>query len=153
MAKGCGAAGGRLKRIGNLWPELVSWPNLTTALHRAGLGKRNRPDVGAFLLDWEPRLIALQRELIEGAYVPGPYRTFMVREPKPRRISAAPFRDRVVHHALTQVLEPVFERRFVPQSYACRKGWARTRRSKRRPARVADFLTYCSATYGNTFLR
>ena len=45
-----------------------------------------------------------------------------IREPKPRLISAAPFRDRVVHHAVTQVLEPIFERRFSPDSFACRKG-------------------------------
>ncbi len=111
-----------MKRAGGLWPELVSWSNLCRALHRAALGKRGRPDVAAFLLEWEPRLVQLQRELRGGAYTPGGYRTFQVREPKPRRISAAPFRDRVVHHALTQVLEPVFERRFVPQSYACRTG-------------------------------
>jgi RNA-directed DNA polymerase len=41
-----------------------------------------------------------------------------VREPKPRLISTAPFRDRVVHHALTGVLEPVFEGRFTADSYA-----------------------------------
>jgi retron-type reverse transcriptase len=55
--------------------------------------------------------------------VPGGYHTFRVWEPKPRWISAAPFRDRVVHHALTQILEPVFERRFTPHSYASRTGF------------------------------
>lgn len=49
-------------------------------------------------------------------------RTFTIQEPKPRRISAAPFRDRVAHHALTRAIEPVFERRFSPRSFACRKG-------------------------------
>jgi retron-type reverse transcriptase len=61
--------------------------------------------------------------LIGGAYQPGPYRTFRILDPKPRMISAAPFRDRVVHHALTRVLEPVFERRFAANSYACRRGY------------------------------
>ena len=60
--------------------------------------------------------------MLEGSYQPGPYRTFTILEPKPRRISAAPFRDRVVHHALTRVLEPVFERRFWRNSFACRTG-------------------------------
>ena len=64
----------------------------------------------------------LQRELRDGSYTPGPYREFQVLDPKPRVISAAPFRDRVVHHALTQILEPIFERRFSKDSYACRKG-------------------------------
>jgi retron-type reverse transcriptase len=112
-----------VKRAGGLWQQLVSWPNLCSAVDRAARGKRCRPDVAAFLLEWEPRLIRLQRELRDGAYAPEGYRTFLVREPKPRRISAAPFRDRIVHHALTQILEPLFERRFVPQSYACRVGF------------------------------
>lgn len=112
-----------MKRAGGLWPALVSWENLALALRRAALGKRKRPDVAEFLLNWEPRIVELQRELQSGAYVPGDYRSFRVLEPKPRRISAAPFRDRVVHHALTQILEPVFERRFTPHSYACRKGF------------------------------
>ena len=55
-------------------------------------------------------------------YRPGPYRTFTIYEGKTRQISAAPFRDRVVHHALTGVLEPIFERSFIFDSYACRKG-------------------------------
>ena len=75
-------------------------------------GKRTRPDVADFLLELEGELVRLQGELESGTYRPGPYRTFTVHDPKPRRISAAPFRDRVVHHALTRVLQPIFERRF-----------------------------------------
>jgi len=111
-----------MKRVGNLWPELISFPNLLRAAQRAAAGKRSRPDVAAFLLELEPQLARLQREIESGSYTPGPYRSFRVRDPKPRLISAAPFRDRVVHHALTQVLEPVFERRFSRDSFACRTG-------------------------------
>ncbi len=111
-----------MKRVGNLWPELTSFENLLGAALAAAAGKRRRPDVCAFLLDLEPNLVRLRRELLDGSYEHGPYRTFQIREPKPRRISAAAFRDRVVHHALTRVLEPVFERRFSPFSFACRKG-------------------------------
>jgi RNA-directed DNA polymerase len=64
----------------------------------------------------------LRRELLDGSYRPGPYRSFLVEDPKPRVISAAPFRDRVVHHAFTRVVEPIFERRFTKDSFACRKG-------------------------------
>jgi retron-type reverse transcriptase len=78
--------------------------------------------VAWFRLNLEPELVRLKRELESGEYRPGAYRTFEVREPKPRLISAAPFADRVVHHALTRVLEPIFERRFVVNSFACRKG-------------------------------
>lgn len=70
----------------------------------------------------EPELFQLQRELIAGTYRPGPYHTFTIREPKERQIAAAPFRDRVVHHSICSVLEPVFERRYIHDSYACRKG-------------------------------
>ncbi len=112
-----------MRRVGGLWEKLLSWENLYEAARKAARGKRKRPDVAGFLLNLEPEVIALRRELETGAYVPGPYRTFVVREPKMRLISAAPFRDRVVHHALTQILEPIFERRFTANSYACRVGF------------------------------
>jgi retron-type reverse transcriptase len=111
-----------MKRVGGLWETVVSFANLEEAARRAALGKRSRPDVAAFLLRAETELVQLRRELESGSYQPGPYREFKVHEPKPRLISAAPFRDRVVHHALTQVMEPVFERRFSKDSYACRTG-------------------------------
>lgn len=98
-----------MKRIGNLWPQLTSWENLAESARAAARGKRKRPDVARFLHELEPNLCRLQRELEEGTYRPGVYRTFWIHDPKPRQISAAAFRDRVVHHALTRVLEPVFE--------------------------------------------
>ena len=111
-----------MKRVGRLWPELTSFANLLAAAEAAAAGKRKRPDVAAFLIDLEPELLRLRRELLEGSYQPGRYRTFTILDPKPRQISAAPFRDRVVHHALTRTLEPVFERRFSRNSFACRTG-------------------------------
>ncbi len=70
----------------------------------------------------ERNLFDLQRELFYGLYRPGPYRNFTIYEPKRRLVSAAPFRDRVVHHALCRVIEPIWERRFIHDSYACRVG-------------------------------
>ncbi len=67
-------------------------------------------------------LLRLQQELQSQTYTPGPYTTFHVYDPKERLISAAPFRDRVVHHALCNVIEPVFERTFIHDSYANRVG-------------------------------
>ena len=67
-------------------------------------------------------LLRLEEELRTQTHRPGPYRYFRMTSPKPRRISAAPFRDRVVHHALVQQLEPIFEARFIQDSYACRVG-------------------------------
>jgi retron-type reverse transcriptase len=111
-----------MKRVGGLWGELTSFANLLAAAEAAAAGKRKRPDVAAFRMELEPELLRLRRELLEGSYQPGRYRTFTILDPKPRQISAAPFRDRVVHHALTRVLEPVFERRFSRNSFACRVG-------------------------------
>ncbi len=116
-----------MKRIGNLWPQVTSWENLMESARAAARGKRKRPDVARFLHEVEPNLCALQRELEEGTYRPGAYRTFWIHDPKPRQISAAPFRDRVVHHALTSVLEPVFEPRFIDYSFASRKGFGQHR--------------------------
>lgn len=110
-----------MKRVGDLWDDLVSFGNLLAAAEAAAAGKRTRPDVAAFLLNLEGEVLALRRELRDGRYLPGPYRTSIL-DPKPRQISAAPFRDRVVHHALTRILEPIFETRFSPFSFACRTG-------------------------------
>ncbi len=68
------------------------------------------------------RLIELESELYTHVYTPGDYVHFHIHEPKVRKISAAPFRDRVVHHALCNIIEPRFERRFLPHSYANRRG-------------------------------
>jgi len=116
-----------MKRTGELWRQVTSWENLMEAARAAARGKRTRPDVARFLHQIEPNLCGLQRELEGGTYRPGGYRTFCINDPKPRQISAAPFRDRVVHHALTRVLEPVFEPRFTAHSFASRKGFGQHR--------------------------
>lgn len=121
MAQGGRGAG--VKRVGGLWDKLISYENLYEALRLAARGKRSRPDVAAFLLEQENELARLRAELVNGSYLPGPYKEFEIHDPKPRKISAAPFRDRVVHHALTQVLNPVWEKRFSTDSFACRKGF------------------------------
>ncbi|MCX7422021.1 MAG: reverse transcriptase domain-containing protein, partial [Planctomycetia bacterium] len=77
--------------------------------------------MATFHFELERELLRLQDELTSKSYQPGPYREFMIYEPKQRLISAAPFRDRVVHHALCGVLEPLWEPCFISDSYACRK--------------------------------
>jgi hypothetical protein len=111
-----------MKTFKNLFPQITSFENLAEAYRRAAKGKRAKPGVAAFEYDLETNLIGLQDELLAGTYAPGAYITFEIQDPKPRRISAAPFRDRVVHHALCRVIEPIFERRFIFDSYACRVG-------------------------------
>ena len=107
----------------NLFPRILSFSNLLAAARRAQKGKRYRPDVLAFHANLEPELFRLQRELEARSYAPGPYRRFHIRDPKPRVISAAPYRDRVVHHALCAVIGPPLERRFLATSYANRVGY------------------------------
>ena len=106
-----------------LYPRIYDFENLWLAWRRARRGgKRKWPTVAAFEFDLEQNLWALHEELRDRAYRPGPYRHFTIRRPKVRRISAAPFRDRVVHHALVQVMQPIFEARMIHDSYACRAG-------------------------------
>jgi retron-type reverse transcriptase len=130
-----------MKRTGNLFDQLVSWPNLLFAARRARRGKRFRPNVARFEFFAEYELLRLQQELIEQRYVPGPFRTFVIHEPKRRTISAAPYRDRVVHHALCNVIEPIFERSFIGDSYACRRGKG-THAAARRAQQFAKQFDY-----------
>ncbi len=111
-----------MKRQGSLWDRMISFESLLLAAHAAARGKRFKPGVARFLFDLERQLLLLHEELASKTYRPGSLRAFTIYEGKTRQISAAPFRDRVVHHALTGVLEPIFERSFIFDSYACRKG-------------------------------
>ncbi len=92
------------------------------AFQRAATGKRRKIDVASFEFQLIDRLLQLREELMQGNYTPGPYTHFFIHEPKRRKISAATFRDRVVHHALCSVIEPRFEQVFIPNSYANRVG-------------------------------
>jgi retron-type reverse transcriptase len=111
-----------MKSFGNLFGKLVSFENLYQAALAAAKGKKKQANVGRFFLDLEGNLLALRRRLLDRSYRPGPYFNFVVWEPKERLISAAPFRDRVAHHALCRVIEPLCERRFIYDSWADRVG-------------------------------
>jgi hypothetical protein len=101
---------------------VASLPNLFLAAGKARRGKTRRPDVEAWWLRREVEVLSLRDELLSGNYQPGRYRFFEVFEPKCRVIAAAPFRDRVVHHALCNLLAPVLERRFIARSFSCQIG-------------------------------
>ena len=105
-----------------LFPQLTSFKNLYLAFRKASRGKRGQPAVAAFEYRLESQLFRLQEQLRSHTYRPGPYQSFHIRDPKRRLVSAAPFRDRVVHHALCNVIEPLFERTFIGDSYANRVG-------------------------------
>lgn len=111
-----------MKRFKNLWPHIVTLDNLYLAYRKARRGKQHKLKVAEFSLNLEHELPRLRDELVSGTYQPGAYRLFVLYERKPRLIAAAPFRDRVVHHALMNVVEPLLDRRFIFDCYACRKG-------------------------------
>ncbi|WMP17279.1 reverse transcriptase domain-containing protein [Thiothrix lacustris] len=111
-----------MKRLGYLWDSIVTFDNLLLAYRKARRGKRSRDEVALFALNLEKELFQIQEALLNQTYQPGTYRLFILYERKPRQISAAPFRDRVVHHALMNVVEPLLDKRFIADSYACRQG-------------------------------
>ncbi|MFM9964850.1 MAG: reverse transcriptase domain-containing protein [Planctomycetaceae bacterium] len=111
-----------MKRIGQLWEPMTSFENLLLAYRKARRSKRGRPSVERFTFGLEIELARLRHELLAGEYRPGTFHSFEVHDGKRRMISAAPFRDRVVHHAFCNVVEPVFESVFISDSYACRRG-------------------------------
>ena len=120
-----------------LYPRLTSFASLHAAARQARLGKRYRPAVLAFHSNLEAELLRLQAELRSFTYKPGSYRHFRIRDPKPRLISAAPFRDRVVHHALCAAIVPPLERVFHPGSHANRRGYGSHRALRRFTAAAA----------------
>lgn len=130
-----------MKRVGHLWKDMIAFPALLQAAETARRGKRFRPDVAAFHHQQERELTQLKKELDEKVYKPGQYHCFVIHEPKHRLISAAPYRDRVIHHALTACLEPIFEPTFTSDSYACRKSKG-THAAVRRARRLARRFQY-----------
>jgi RNA-directed DNA polymerase len=109
-----------MKTHKNLWERFISFENLYLASQKAKNRKRYKPAALEFNYELEANLHNLQSELAAGSYLPGEYRYFKIYEPKERDIYAAPYRDRVVHHAIVNIIEPLWERSFFFHSYACR---------------------------------
>jgi len=104
-----------------MFNKICCFENLHSAYLKARKCKRYRAEVMEFSFGLERNLIALQNDLMMQAYRHGGYREFIVNDSKKRRIQAAPFRDRVVHHALCNIIEPIFDKTFIFDSYACRE--------------------------------
>lgn len=111
-----------MKREKWLYDELCCWDNIYLAARKARQRKRSKIDVQRFEYVLEENLMQIQSELVEESYRPGKYNRFTVTEPKERDICAAPYKDRVVHHALINIIEPIWEKEFYYHSYACRAG-------------------------------
>lgn len=134
-----------MKRYGNLFEKIVSFENLLAAAQKALKGKKHKNPAAAFYFNLENEIITLQKELRAKTYVPGPIRYFFIREPKLRKIGASEFRDRVVHHAACNYLEPLFEKSYIYHSYACRegKGTHRAIRNAQKFCRRSDYFLKC----------
>ena len=120
-----------MKRIGHITDQsgervtlveaMADYANVQKAYNKARKCKRYRKDVLIFTKDKEENLETVRNDILGLSYEPSEYRYFKVYEPKERQIMALPFYDRVVQHAINNVLEPIFNQRFIFHSYACRK--------------------------------
>jgi retron-type reverse transcriptase len=106
-----------------LWDELVDFENIYRGYLAAAKGKRYRNEVLAYKADLEDNLFSIIKDIKENTYKPLPLRQFWITDPKRRLISAPAFRDRIVHHSIVRIIEPIFEKRFIKESFACRVGF------------------------------
>ncbi|HUW94689.1 MAG TPA: hypothetical protein VMW58_02790 [Anaerolineae bacterium] len=141
-----------MKTYRRLYPQVYAFENLYAAYRRARKGKRGREPAASFEFNLEANLIRLQEELRTETYRSGRYHSFYIHEAKRRLISAAPFRDRVVHHALCGVIEPIFSSA-ASSPTAMPTGWAKAPIAPWIVARTSPGATdtSCSVMYGSSF--
>ena len=114
-----GRGGGNIHR---LYDEIISLENLFVAWKEFRRGKGRKRDVQVFEMHLEDHLFDLHQDLQNGTYRHGPYESFFVNDPKRRHIHKPSVRDRVLHHAIVRIIEPIFDRGFIYDSWSCRKG-------------------------------
>lgn len=110
-----------MKRVSNLFLQITDFNNLRLAYLKALKGKRSSSSAIIFRANADIKLYQLKKDLESQTYKPGKYNQFKIYDPKERIITAACFEDRIVHHAVMNILEPVFEKQFIFHTYACRK--------------------------------
>lgn len=111
-----------MKRVNNLFEQIATADNLELADKKARKGKKHQHGIQLFDQDRESNLASLLNLLHSGNYRTSPYTTFLVYEPKEREVFRLPYRDRIVHHAIMNILEPYFVSWFTADSYSCIKG-------------------------------
>ncbi len=111
-----------MKIYKDLYWSIISPSTLFRSWNVFKLDKRNKPDVAIFEHDLERNIFDLYRSLKNGTYKHGPYKGFLIHDPKLRRIHKAIVRNRVLHHAVFAVLDRIFEPTFINDSYSCRVG-------------------------------
>ena len=111
-----------MKRLGNVYDRIIAPENLLIAFNKAAKGRRKYVVVRRAEAKLEANLAKLRQKLVDGSYMTGRYKSQVVFEPKRRTIHSLPFfPDRVVHHAILNVLGPYWDRMFIHDSYACRE--------------------------------
>jgi RNA-directed DNA polymerase len=120
-----------VRRVGNIYPRISELNNLRLAFYKAAKGSNSNKDVIEFRQNLDLNLNLLQLQIVNQQCDIGHYRFFRVRDPKPRHICAAAFPERVLHHAIMNICEPIFESYSIVDSYACRKGKGRIKALKR----------------------
>jgi len=120
-----------MKSYNNLFEKIVSFENIHLGYLKARKGKRYKKDILSFSFNLEENLISIKNDLNDGTYKHGEYKEFIINDSKKRKIKAPTFRDRVVHHSLCNIIEPIFDRTFNFDSFACRKGKGTHRAIKR----------------------
>jgi len=110
-----------MKRINHLFEHVINWEHLYNSFCQAMKGTGKTDASCKFFFYYEKEISRLQKELSDESYQPGRYHFFKINDPKQRIIAVAPFRDRVVHHAIISVLTPIYEKCFIYDSYATRK--------------------------------
>jgi len=118
----CGPGYFMCKKHKHLFDQIISEENFENAYHKTRNGKRRSYSYLEFKEYGALNLKQLREEVATGKYKIGEYRHFYINDPKLRLISALPFRDRIVQHAINNVIEPIFDNTFLPYTFACRKG-------------------------------
>ncbi|MBI4017073.1 MAG: group II intron reverse transcriptase domain-containing protein [Candidatus Aenigmarchaeota archaeon] len=111
-----------MKTYNHLWKNICTFESLEHAYEQAKQGKLGNPCMIEFNKHWQLHLCNLLKELRTQTYKPRALRKFVLRDPKTRVICVSEFRDRIIHHALVNILKPIFEPLFIYDSYASRAG-------------------------------
>ncbi len=111
-----------MKTYKNLFEKFISFDNILNAYNKAKKGKTYQGYATEFNYNLSSNILKVRSQLLREFYQFDKYKTFYVYDPKQRLIKAPSFRDRIVHHSLCNIIEPIFDRKFICDSYACRKG-------------------------------
>jgi hypothetical protein len=121
MANEHGSTGKIMKRKNDLYEKIYQYDNLYSAFYNASKGKRKSQEIHKYALDLEKNIANLQMQLMQKELDIGHYTFFKIHDPKPRDICAASFHERVMHHAIMNICEPILDGYAIDDSYACRK--------------------------------